>query len=101
MRDGLRGDWQQALDAFDSLDYVNRLGLRARAHTPDEVDRMLAPYGWQREAWYGVRVFCDHRDEEAPPAEELSVLLAAERQASRCDPYRQVAALLHLIHRRG
>ncbi len=100
MRDGLRGHWQQALNAFDNPTYVNRLGLTARAHTPDDVDRALAPYGWRPEAWYGVRVFCDHRDEEAPSLDELSPLLAAEREAGRRDPYRQVAALLHLTYRR-
>jgi SAM-dependent methyltransferase len=34
MRDGLRGDWTAALAAFDSKNYVNRLGLPARAHAP-------------------------------------------------------------------
>lgn len=100
MRDGLRGNWQQALDAFDSRDYVNRLGLSAHAHTPDELDRALGPHGWRRDAWYGVRVFCDHRDDKAPSHDELSTLLAAEEEAGRRDPYRQVAALLHLIYRR-
>lgn len=99
MRDGLRGHWQQALGAFDSLTYVNRLGLTAYAHTPTDLDRVLTPDGWRRETWYGVRVFCEHRDEEAPAPEELSALLAAELEAGRRDPYRQVAALLHLIYR--
>jgi SAM-dependent methyltransferase len=34
MRDGLRGDGAGALASFDSLEYVNRLGIAARAHTP-------------------------------------------------------------------
>lgn len=102
MRDGLRGRWSQALAAFDDRDYVNRLGLAAHAHTPEELDRVTAPDGWHRYEWYGVRVFTDHRDDEAPPpAEVLSTLLAAEREAGRRDPYRQVAALLHVVYTRG
>ena len=34
MRDGLRGNWADALGRFDRLDYVNRLGVPAQAHTP-------------------------------------------------------------------
>ena len=43
MRDGLRGRWPEAARAFDSKDYVNRLGLGAHAHTPQDVDRALHP----------------------------------------------------------
>jgi S-adenosylmethionine-dependent methyltransferase len=100
MRDGLRGDWPCALAAFDSLDYTNRLGLRARAHDPAELDGALAPLGWRRRHWFGVRVFTDHRDGAPPAGEELERLLAAEREAGRRDPYRSVAALLHLVYRR-
>ena len=69
-------------------------------HTPADLDRVLQPLGWRPEAWYGVRVFCDHRDEPAPGPETLRPLLAAEREAGRRDPYRQVAALLHVVYRR-
>lgn len=100
MRDGLRGHTREALGAFDRADYTNRLGLPARAHTPDDLDRVLGPLGWQRDRWYGVRVFCDHRDEDAPEPGVLEPLLAAEREAGRRDPYRQVAALLHLFYDR-
>ena len=98
MRDGLRGDWAAARAAFDSREYTNRLGLRARAHDPAEVDAVLEPLGWRRERWFGVRVFTDHREGPAPAGEELDGLLAAEREAGRRDPYRGVAALLHLVY---
>jgi S-adenosylmethionine-dependent methyltransferase len=98
MRDGLRGNWPAALAAFDTKDYVNRLGLRARAHVPAEVDQVLAPLGWQRREWFGVRVFTDHLDEPAPDPATAAGLLAAEREAGRRDPYRSVAALLHLVY---
>jgi S-adenosylmethionine-dependent methyltransferase len=100
MRDGLRGRWPEAMRAFDGADYVNRLGLAARAHAPHDVDRVLEPMGWRRRAWFGVRVFTDHRDEPAPAGQELAELLAAEREAGGRDPYRSVAALLHLVYTR-
>ena len=100
MRDGLRGHWQAALRAFDSKDYTNRLGLAARAHAPADVDLALAPLGWARTDWFGVRVFTDHLDLPAPQPGELAALLAAERAAGRRDPYRSVAALLHLVYGR-
>jgi len=101
MRDGLRGNAEEAFSAFDRRDYINRLGLAAHAHTPEDLNQVLVPLGWDPEPWYGVRVFCDHRDEDTPPAEELVPLLAAEREAGRRDPYRQVAAMLHLIYTRA
>ncbi|MGH3630780.1 MAG: class I SAM-dependent methyltransferase [Sciscionella sp.] len=100
MRDGLRGNPAEALAAFDRRDYVNRLGLPAHAHTPADLDRVLVPLRWRRERWYGVRVFCDHRDEDAPEPAALEPLLAAEHEAARRDPYRQVAALLHVLYTR-
>ncbi len=101
MRDGLRGDAEGALAAFGQLRYVNRLGLEARAHTPEQLDALLAPLGWRRAAWFGVRVFTDHRDEPAPEPGPLASLLAAEREAGRTDPYRSVAALLHVVYERA
>jgi SAM-dependent methyltransferase len=103
MREGLRGDWAAARAAFDSPRYVNRLGLPARAHTPADLDAALAPFGWRRERWFGVRVFSDHRDLAAPSGDQLEQLLAAEHTAGARDPYRSVAALLHLTYgqRRG
>ena len=96
MRDGLRGDWPAALAAFDSKDYVNRLGLRARAHAPADIDEVLGPLGWQRQMWFGVRVFTDHRDKQPsgpsldedwrPSGRPAAVILA------------DVAALLHLVY---
>jgi hypothetical protein len=53
--------------------------------------------------WYGVRVFTDRVPGTRPPVgpEELRTLLAAEEEAGRRDPYRAVAALLHLCGVRG
>ncbi|MCA1693881.1 MAG: methyltransferase domain-containing protein [Actinobacteria bacterium] len=100
MRNGLCGDWATAQAAFDTTDYTNRLGLPAHAHTPADLDAVLVPLGWNPERWYGVRVFTDHRDEPAPSPDRLRPILAAEQEAGRRDPYRAVAALLHVLYRR-
>jgi SAM-dependent methyltransferase len=100
MRDGLRGRWSAALASFDRPDYVNRLGLAARAHTPVELDRILASHGWRGHEWFGVRVFTDHRDDDAPGDDDAELVVAVEREAARRDPYRRVAALHHLVYTR-
>ena len=99
MRDGLRGRWDDAAAAFDSTRYVNRLGLAARGHAPGEIDAAVGPLGWRPERWYGVRVFTDHREKADGSEDELERILAVEREAGRRDPYRAVAALLHLLYR--
>jgi len=100
LRPGLAGDGRAALAAFGGREYVNRLGLAARAHAPADLDAVLGPLGWRRTAWYGVRVFTDHRDEPAPDPAVLAPLLDAEEEAGRRDPYRRVAALSHLVYGR-
>ena len=101
MRPGLRGQWADAVGSFGSGDYTNRLGLAAHAHTAEDFDQILHGDGWRPFGWYGVRVLTDHReDDELPPPDELALLLAAEREAGRRDPYRQVAALLHFVYAR-
>jgi SAM-dependent methyltransferase len=100
MRPGLLRHWDEAMTAFDSREYVNRLGLNARMHTPAELNSILAPLGWHLDRWFGVRVLTDHLDEDAPSAVDLARIMAVEEEAGRRDPYRQVAAFLHLIYRR-
>ncbi|MEU7042331.1 methyltransferase domain-containing protein [Streptomyces varsoviensis] len=104
MRPGLAGNFDAALAAFDSPDYTNRLGLRARADRLEALTATLTGIGAPLHTWYGVRVFTDQAaDDEAPPpaGEALDRLLAAEDRAGRTDPYRSVAALLHLCGVRG
>ena len=104
MRPGLSGDWQTALAAFDTTAYTNRLGLSVRADRLDALTATLAGIGAPLRAWYGVRVFTDTAPDGTPPPESegaLSALLAAEERAGRTDPYRRVAALLHLCGVRG
>ncbi|MEU7166899.1 methyltransferase domain-containing protein [Streptomyces morookaense] len=103
MRPGLSGDWQAALAAFDSPAYTNRIGLEVRADRRETLTATLAGIGAPLHAWYGVRVFTDQAaDGQLPPqGPELDRLLAAEERAGRTDPYRAVAALLHLCGVRG
>ncbi|MET4926882.1 methyltransferase domain-containing protein [Streptomyces sp. PSRA5] len=103
LRPGIAGDWTGALDAFDSPTYTNRLGLRVRADRLSALTATLAGIAAPLHTWYGVRVFSDNmaNDAELPPPAELERLLAAEDRAGRTEPYRRVAALLHLCGVRG
>jgi len=101
MRPGLSGDWAGALDAFDTVSYTNRLGLDVRADRLDTLTATLAGIGAPLHAWYGVRVFTDTATDGAESPADLEALLAAEERAGRTDPYRRVAALLHLCGVRG
>ncbi|PKV85366.1 bifunctional 2-polyprenyl-6-hydroxyphenol methylase/3-demethylubiquinol 3-O-methyltransferase UbiG [Streptomyces sp. TLI_146] len=103
MRPGLAGDWGGALSSFDTDAYTNRLGLSVRADRLDTLTRTLDGIAAPLHAWYGVRVFTDNvsNDVQLPAADELDRLLAAEDKAGRTDPYRRVAALLHLCGVRG
>ncbi|MGW0827589.1 methyltransferase domain-containing protein [Streptomyces sp. NPDC002845] len=101
MRPGLAADWASTLAAFDTTAYTNRLGLDVRADRREALTATLAGIGAPLHAWYGVRVFTDlAADDEAVP-DDVEALLAAEERAGRTDPYRQVAALLHLCGVRG
>jgi S-adenosylmethionine-dependent methyltransferase len=101
MRPGLRGDWAACADAFGSVTYVNRIGVTARADRLADLTARLAGYGLQVTAWYGVRVFTDTVRGDAEPPPDLEALLACEERAGRTDPYRRVAALLHVVARRA
>ncbi len=88
MRPGLRRDWPGALAAFDSGEYINELGLRARAHRIEDIEESLAPLGMRVVAWYGVRVFNDAvpGDTPVPGRAELMALLDAEERAGAVIP---------------
>lgn len=101
MRAGLSGDWQGALAAFETLTYTNRLGLEVRADRLGTLTATLAGIGAPLHSWYGVRVFTDTAADGAEPPADVEALLAAEERAGKTDPYRGVAALLHLCGVRG
>jgi S-adenosylmethionine-dependent methyltransferase len=99
MRPGLLGDWAAAKDAFDGTAYLNQIGAHARADRLRDLTASLSERQLLVRMWYGVRVFTDAAavDAPAPDSEEFNRLLACEERAGRADPYRQVAALLHVI----
>ncbi|MEV0012692.1 methyltransferase domain-containing protein [Streptomyces sp. NPDC051840] len=103
MRPAAAGDFAAALAAFDTDTYTNRLGLDVRADRLVALRATLAGIAAPLHAWYGVRVFTDDVSNEAelPGPEELARIFDAEDRAGRTDPYRGVAALLHLCGVRG
>lgn len=101
MRPGLSGDWPGALASFDTTAYRNRLGLDVRADRLSTLTSTLAGIGAPLHAWYGVRVFTDTAADDAEAPADLDTLLAVEERAGRTDPYRGIAALLHLCGVRG
>jgi SAM-dependent methyltransferase len=99
MRAGMTGKWSEVVEAFDARFYDNRLGIEAvRADEPDEVRAAFHGAGATTVAWYGVRLFTDHWNQERPSA-GFPGILAAELEAGRRDPFRSVAALTHTIAR--
>jgi S-adenosylmethionine-dependent methyltransferase len=100
MRPGLLGDWAEVAPALSSTRYTNRLGIAARAHTPTALDEACAEVGLRRTAWWGVRIFSDHLAGDAPPGADIADRIAAELAVSGLDPYRQVAALSHVVYAR-
>ncbi|MFC5906392.1 class I SAM-dependent methyltransferase [Streptacidiphilus monticola] len=97
MRPALTGDWTAALAAFDGVHYTNRLGLPTRADRLADLARTLTELQVPLRSWFGVRVFCDTVPDDAPLPPDLPELLAVEERAGAADPYRGVAALLHVI----
>jgi len=101
MRAGLRGDWQGAIDGFDARSYTNQLvGSTLRADSPDDIAEAFRESGAEPVSWYGVRTFIDHWD-DVPVPDNFETLAKAEYQAGKRDPYRQLAALVHVIAERS
>jgi S-adenosylmethionine-dependent methyltransferase len=99
MRPGLLGDWDGVRKAFGGVGYRNRIGVDARADLLEDLMAALARRRMPVCRWYGVRVFTDAAASRAPLPDDatLDAIVQAEEQAGRTDPYRRVAALLHLI----
>jgi S-adenosylmethionine-dependent methyltransferase len=103
MRAGLTGDWPAAAAAFDAASYVNRIGVQARADRLADLAAALGARNLALQAWYGVRVFTDLAADDAPlpDTRQFELMLSCEERAGRTDPYRAVAALLHLVAHRA
>ncbi|HEY6532300.1 MAG TPA: methyltransferase [Acidimicrobiales bacterium] len=96
----LEGRWAEALAAFEDDRMVCGLGLPTRADTVAGLSDQLAEVGVHPSAWYGVGFFTDWWNSRLPAAEASDDLLAAELEASRRDPYRQLGRMFHLVGRR-
>ena len=101
LRPALMGDWASARNAFEQAGYLNRIGVQAQAHRLSDLTSWLQAEGLSVLTWYGVRTFTDTEANDAPlpEAHTLELLLDCEDLAGRSDPYRGVAALIHLIAR--
>lgn len=100
MRPALEGDWEAALAAFSTDRQVNGLGVDTRADRVDDLSAALAARGVDPVAWYGVRLFTDGWTPDRPADDPDDLVLAAELEASRRDPYRRLSRLFHLVGRR-
>ncbi|GAB2833764.1 methyltransferase domain-containing protein [Streptomyces daliensis] len=105
MHPGRAGDWDAVLAA---LDFAERGEGSGSAFRREALTATLAGIGTPLHEWYGVQVFT--ADERALSAgseaggalsEEDERIVAAELRAGRTDPYRSVAAMLHLCGVRG
>ncbi|WP_246531072.1 class I SAM-dependent methyltransferase [Streptomyces bathyalis] len=92
MHPGRAGDWDAALAA---LDFPERTGSALRLET---LTRGLAGIGTPLRQWYGVGIFGRQCPAEEEKAERM---LTVEEHAGRLDPYRSVAAMLHICGVRG
>jgi S-adenosylmethionine-dependent methyltransferase len=99
IRAGMSEQWTNAYDGFDANRYTNRLGIEnSRADDPEEAISALVVAGCDLVQWDGVRLFTDHWDSRPIPP-HFDVLLNVEEEAGRRDPYRQLAALTHVLAR--
>lgn len=100
MRPAIEGDWSAALAAFDSDRQINGLGIDTRADDVDGLGDLLHRHGVEMAAWYGVRLFTEGWGRKRSPVDPTDAVLAAEVEASRRDPYRQLSRLFHLVGQR-
>ena len=97
MRPAYERDWSAVLAAFDADHQVNGLGLTTRGDTVEDLTDRLRRHGLELLAWYGVRLFSEGWGRTEPPTADDGDLFAAELEASRRDPYRQLSRLFHLL----
>ncbi len=99
MRPALEGRYRDALATLTADRDLGRLGVVTRGDTVEGLTALFKETGLGVVQWYGVRVFTDHLGDR-PPGSELLEILELEWEASRRDPYRAVARLIHLIGQR-
>jgi SAM-dependent methyltransferase len=93
----LAGRWAEALAAFGSDRTVCGLGVATRADTVQGLSGWLSARHVETAAWYGTGFFADWWATDRPAECATEGLLAVELEASRRDPYRQLARMFHLV----
>lgn len=100
IRPALERDWHATLEAFDADHQVNALGIETRADTVESLTAALAQHDVETLAWYGVRLFTEGWARSEPPRDPEDMVFAAELEASRRDPYRELSRLFHWVGRK-
>jgi SAM-dependent methyltransferase len=100
MRPAHAGDWAGVLAAFDADHQMNGLGVVTRADRVEDLAASLVARHLEIIDWYGVRLFTDGWAPDRPATDAEDVVLAAELEAGRRDPYRRLSRLFHLVARR-
>ncbi|MEV6850103.1 methyltransferase [Actinoplanes sp. NPDC051411] len=103
VRPALEQRWDDALASFDARTEIGVLGVPGRADTVDELSDLIRTHGVEPEAWYGVWLFVDWLEFSgaAPDRADAGKIAAAELEASRRDPYRQISRVFHLVGHKG
>jgi S-adenosylmethionine-dependent methyltransferase len=99
LRLALEGRYGEALAALDADRDLGGLGVVTRGDTVEGLSALFEEAGLGVVRWYGVRMFTDHLGDR-DPGRELPEVLELEWEASRRDPYRAVARLIHLVGQR-
>jgi S-adenosylmethionine-dependent methyltransferase len=99
LRPGLEGRYSEALAALDADRDLGGLGVVTRGDTVEGLSALFEEAGLGVVRWYGVRMFTDHLGDR-DPGTELPEVVELEWEASRRDPYRAVARLIHLVGQR-
>jgi S-adenosylmethionine-dependent methyltransferase len=105
VRPAMERRWEDALAAFDSHTEIGVLGVPSRADTVEELSALMQVQGVEPLQWYGVWLFVDWLEfggAELDPKDttQLQATAAAELEASRRDPYRQLSRVVHLVGRK-
>jgi SAM-dependent methyltransferase len=106
VRPALEQRWEDALAAFDATSEVGVLGVRASAHTVEQLSELMRSHGVEPLRWYGVWLFTDWLEfsgTQLDPgdSQQVAAIAAVELEASKRDPYRQLSRPFHLVGRKG
>jgi SAM-dependent methyltransferase len=106
VRPALERRWDDALASFDARTEIGVLGVSGRADTVEELSELLRSRGVEPLRWYGVWLFVDWLEFsgvklDPTDSRQVAATAAAELEASRRDPYRQLSRVFHLVGRKA